>query len=321
MKRLMPLSTAILMTCKVVQASCIHCEDYGIVWKNGVIESAAGFKFGSAPAEDGRTDVVLELDKPLRHFTMLHLGYYSNRLHTVSFMGFPGKEMQIEAPEKELEILKKQGFCGWQGDDERIDVPVNNGKDHKSYSLSGRFTWFGVSNCIDIVYAERAKSILFQKELLTVVFIDRNVKRHLGDVDDSPKKEPYYFLSDYYPHYVVCDLREICGTGRLSEYYFQCPMTKAEQMDAEVILTRCSEDDIGVLILPTARPVDKAIYDRQGVESVIREVQDSLLKEDECRPTRAGAKVRRVEKKESPPAVETERSRSSCSEISASNSR
>lgn len=159
--------------------------------------------------------MILKLDKPLRDFTMVHLGYYLNRLHTVSFMGF-SKE-KIAALEKEQEILEKKGFRTWQRHNVIFDIPIDNGESLKSSSYADRFTWFGASSCIDIVYAK--SQFYWHPELLTVVFMDQNVKQRLDDVNN---KKPYC------PHFIgcICNLREIRGLGRLAKYYFQDPSVR-----------------------------------------------------------------------------------------------
>lgn len=208
-----------LLASRLAQSKSIHCEDYDVIQNDDRIESVAGFNFGSAPTVKGTTDVILKLDKPLRDFTMVHLGYYLNRLHTVSFMGF-SKE-GIVALEKEQEILAKKGFCTWQRHNVTLDIPINNGKSLKSCSYTDRFTWFGASSCIDIVYAK--SQFYWHPELLTVVFMDQNVNRSLNDVNDSPKKKQHRF---YNPFVNIRNLREIRGLGRLAEYYFQDPSEK-----------------------------------------------------------------------------------------------
>ena len=204
-----------LLASRLALSKSIHCEDYGVIRNGDRIESVAGFKFGSAPTVRGTSDVILKLDKPLRDFTMVHLGYYLNRLHTVSFMGF-SKE-KIAALEKEQEILEKKGFRTWQRHNVIFDIPIDNGKSLKSSSYADRFTWFGASSCIDIVYAK--SQFYWHPELLTVVFMDQNVKQRLDDVNN---KKPYC------PHLIgcICNLREIRGLGRLAKYYFQDPSVR-----------------------------------------------------------------------------------------------
>lgn len=227
-----------LLASRLALSKSIHCEDYDVIRNGDRIESVAGFKFGSAPTVRGTSDVILKLDKPLRDFTMVHLGYYLNRLHTVAFMGFPKPKKSIDALEKEQAILEKKGFCTWQKHNVIFDIPIDNGKSLKSSSYADRFTWFGASSCIDIVYAK--SQFYWHPKLLTVVFMDQNVKQRLDDVNNSSSKKlnGYYCLSDD-----IRNSREIRGLGRLAKYYFQDPSVRqADEHFSPTCIIREAQD-------------------------------------------------------------------------------
>lgn len=266
MKRLMFLMT-IALACQIIQASCIRCDDYGIVLKNDTIESVAGFKFGSAPETNGTTDVVHKLAKPFRNFTMIHLGYHRGQLHSVSFLGELPRDKVSAASACERTVLEELGFHNWETNGWVICYGQQE-------TVLERACWFGFSNCIDIGVLEKSSwsTDSKSKEVFAVVFVDQKVQKHLGRVEEEMERGKT----------VICFLRQVRGLPSREaivrgfeddDYYFRCSFS--EEYLSEVG---------AVLFVPGGRRkiVGRPIRERP-LDATALEIQDSLLKEEHSR--------------------------------------
>ena len=189
--------------------SC-HCEGYNVVTNGGRIESVAGFKFGSAPETNGVTDVILNLDKPMRDFfTMIHLGYCSNRLHTVTFIGRNKRAFEdpVDTMVGAREELEKIGFEDW-----KVDL-------HLGFPRINAYEWYGPSNSISIFVAKPSDSF---GSVIAVTFIDKSVKEYVGEVEIRHKTGRKGRDLKYATH----NLREIRGIGFGRPRYFYCTLSR-----------------------------------------------------------------------------------------------
>ena len=287
MKRLIMMSSTIIaLACQIVRASCIHCEDYGIVWKNETIESVAGFKFGSAPKTNGTTDVILKLDKPLRDFTMIHLGYYREQLHSVSFLGVLPRDKVSAACARERTVLGELGFHNWETNS-WLSTCFGNEE-----TVMERAAWFGFSNCIDIGILEKNYWVSDNKskEVLAVVFVDKKVKEHLGEVEEkigghSTGKTVTCLLRQVrglslqevfglsFLEALDFSLRETYALGTEAKYYFTCSLS-------EKYLSEVGE----VVFDPGGcRKIVGRLIQERPLDATALEIQDSLLKEEHSR--------------------------------------
>ncbi len=113
--------------------------DFEVVRRGEAIESVAGFKFGSEPPVRGQKDVCMRLDPPVRDFTHIHLGFVSDKLHTVTFLTDPSKYDATTRYEpafsRELDILRPVCESGWKTN--------NVGFFAEDHALEGRvdFRW------------------------------------------------------------------------------------------------------------------------------------------------------------------------------------
>lgn len=273
---------SILLVSSIVLLCYFHCEadDFGLIRSGDRIESVAGFKFGSAPSTNGTTDVIFKLDKPLRNFTMVHLGYHRGQLHSVSFLGVLPRDEVRAASARERTVLEGLGFHNW----ETNGWIMCYGNEE---TVLERATWFGFSNCIDIGVLEKNFWCSDNKsmEVFAVVFVDQEVKEHLGEIEEKIEWHP-----------ATCFLRQVRGLSLREDnalvfedkYYFRCSLS--EEYLSEVGT---------VCFVPGGhrKIVGRPIRER-SLDATALEIQDSLLKEEhsrslEGRPQNAPEKAER----------------------------
>lgn len=242
------LFSAVLAGCQMVNDECdtktslvgkvciphSEVERFKIVIKDGMIESVAGYKFGSLPAREGETDRVIRLDEPIRDFTMIHLGYFQGKLHTISFLGKPWLDNWLSAQVREQEILEKAGFHDW-----KMSGCISSGLYNSRYldefhMLSDRRTWHGCSQVIDIAMPRTDNTSSGRSDMLAVVFVDLRVNPTLGEMDENLKREP----NGRYKKFFVCNMREIRGLGLPGKYYFRSIYPETYRRRAGVVISK-----------------------------------------------------------------------------------
>ena len=257
----------------VKYGSC-HCEGYNIVTNGDRIESVAGFKFGSSPETNGVTDVVLKLDKPMRDFfTMIHLGYCSNRLHTVTFVGRSEEVLEdpVETMVRAREELEKVGFEDW-----KVDF-------HFGFPRINAYEWHGPLNSIGIFVARPVEFL--GPKVIAVTFVDKSVKEYVGEVEIRHTTGRKGRDLKYATH----NLREIRGIGFGKPYYFYCLLPG--DLGFYSIQTRypgyeaVNWDDIPVTIVAkdaqkqTKDGLERARKDRDFISKAMREFGDIKSKD------------------------------------------
>ena len=262
---------SILLVSSIVLLCYFHCEadDFGLIRSGDRIESVAGFKFGSAPSTNGTTDVIFKLDKPLRNFTMVHLGYHRGQLHSVSFLGVLPRDEVRAASARERIVLEGLGFHNWETNG--WEMCYGNEE-----TVLERATWFGFSNCIDIGVLEKNYWSFDNKskEVFAVVFLDQKVKEHLGKVEE--KIEGYSSEKT-----VTCFLRQVRGLPSLEtiacgfedKYYFRCSLSEKYLSEVGSVLF-----EPGGHRKIVGRPIRERPLDATALE-----ILDSLLKEEHSR--------------------------------------
>lgn len=246
--RVLFLFSAVLVGCQMMNNECCteassdekvciphsEVERFKIAIKDGMIESVAGYKFGSPPTREGETDRVIRLDEPIRDFTMIHLGYFQGKLHTISFLGKPWSDNWLSAQVREQEILEKAGFHDW-----KTTGGISSGLYNSRYlsecdMLSDRRTWQGCSQVIDIAMPRTDNTSSGRSDMLAVVFVDLRVNPTLGEMDENPKREP----NCRYKKFFVCNMREIRGLGLPGKYYFRSIYPETYRRRAGVVISK-----------------------------------------------------------------------------------
>lgn len=252
----------------VLLGSC-YCEadDFGIVRSGDRIESVAGFKFGSAPETNGTTDVAFKLDKPFRGFTMLHLGYHSNCLHTVTFIGRHKELLKdpVDVMVEAREDLENLGFEDWKVDFGPGLLRI------KAYE------WYGPSNLISIFVA---KPVASPSPVIAVTFVDKSVKEYVGDLEIRHKAGRKGRVLKYATH----NLREIRGIGFGKPYYFYCSLPRDHGLySVQIQYPGCvveGEDEVSMAEAtkvppkPTKGSLERARKDREFICKAMREFGD-----------------------------------------------
>ena len=202
--------------------------DFDIVRRGEAIVSVAGFKFGSKPPFKGQTDIYMRLDPPVRDFTHIHLGFASNKLHTVTFLtDFPRYTVDDRyepAFARELDILRSVCESGW----ETNTVGFFAG-DNSLVGLVG-FQWNTKESGVFIFGPMRENKVGWcppPPDAMAVCFVDWSVKRSVGDVvgaDPWPEQRRKFsscFLADAGQgiFYIAVSLRRIGGLG-IEPIYF-----------------------------------------------------------------------------------------------------